>query len=104
MNGINLEYGDISETPEKRQDFAEDMWEICSDWNDVAIKILEKLLKPVSVQHAIARIVNEQKTFKHWSVHSNPLVRKHLKYKPFPYQVETIYEASYVIYEHGFVY
>ena len=103
----NIEYADVFAVPTgpatddagraaiDRQEEAERVWDAGTDWNADAIEILERLLKPVTAEDALARTIAEQRGFAPWR-------RKVLARPPLPYQADLVYEASATVYEHGF--
>ena len=83
----------------ERKKIADAIWEVSVDWNAEAIKILESLLRPVTTQDAVARLIHEQKSFAPWCVANRTDA---IKREPLVHQADIVYEASSVTYEHGF--
>ena len=62
----NIEYADGLDTgshelQEERRKVAEQIWEASVDWTKEALEILDKLIRPVSAELAVARTIVEQK-------------------------------------------
>jgi Type III restriction enzyme, res subunit len=99
----NIEYADGLETgthalqPE-RQKAAEQIWENSVDWNAAALEILDKLIKPVTAEDAVARMICEQKGFKPWLTGDRKDITSHTLYG---YQQDLTYEACSIVYDHG---
>lgn len=104
MHG-NVEFADnaIMGSPEDaaRKHTAEKIWDACSDWNDEALEILDSLLVSGSLRSVISAIVREQKGFAPWRAERIADITGRA---PLPHQVEMVYEASSIAYEHGFVF
>lgn len=84
---------------EQRRRVAEAIWDSGEDWNAAALEILERLLKPVSAQEAVARAIAEMKTFSLWAPTDET---SNAPYPLMPYQVEMTMESCYMVYEHGY--
>ncbi len=109
---LNVEYDDdlrvdaddemVRAGAKGRQAFSETIWDVSTDWNQEALEVLRRLLRPVSAEDAVARTVAEQKGFRPWRIDllENPAAVT--GYPPLPYQVDLIYEAASIVYEHGF--
>ncbi|MDV7144735.1 hypothetical protein R3X27_18800 [Tropicimonas sp. TH_r6] len=99
----NIEYADglstgSHELQEERQKAAEQIWEASVDWTKEALEILDRLIRPVSTELAVARTIVEQKGFGPWlNGNRQEITGKTL----FDYQQELIYEAAAITYEHG---
>lgn len=99
----NIEYADGLDTgshelEEERRKAAEQIWEASVDWTKEALEILDKLIRPVSAELAVARTIVEQKGFKPWLSGDRTEITGH---KLYDYQQELTYEASAITYEHG---
>lgn len=99
----NIEYADgllsgSHELEEERQKAAEQIWEASVDWTKEALEILDKLIRPVSAELAVARTIVEQKGFKAWLSGGRTEITGH---KLYDYQQELTYEAAAITYEHG---
>jgi len=99
----NIEYVDdlvtgSHELEEERQKVAEQIWEASVDWTKEALEILDKLIRPVTAELAVARTIVEQKGFQPWRSGTRKEITGHQLYD---YQQELTYEASAIIYEHG---
>lgn len=99
----NIEYADGLEAgshqlQEERRKAAEQIWQASVDWTKEALEILDKLIRPVSTEFAVARTIAEQKGFGPWlNGDKKDITGKVL----FDYQQELTYEASAITYEHG---
>ena len=67
----NIEYADGLYTGShdlqlERTQAAEQVWDVSVDWNTEALEILDKLIKPVTAEDAMARMISEQKGFEPW--------------------------------------
>lgn len=99
----NIEYADGLEAGShdlqiERTQAAEQVWEASVDWNNEALEILEKLIKPVTAEDAMARMISEQKCFEPWLTGQRQSITGH---KLFGYQQELTYEACSITYDHG---
>ncbi len=99
----NIEYADGLDTGShslqvERTKAAEQVWEVSTDWNDEAIEILDKLIKPVTAEDAMARMIAEQKGFAPWLTGNRKEITTHTL---FDYQQELTYEACSIVYDHG---
>ena len=99
----NIEYADglgtgSHELEEERQKAAEQIWEASVDWTKEALEILDKLIRPVTAELAVARTIVEQKGFQPWLSGNRTEITGHQLYD---YQQELVYEASAITYEHG---
>ncbi len=99
----NIEYADglgtgSHELEGERQKAAEQIWEASVDWTKEALEILDKLIRPVSAELAVARTIIEQKGFQPWLSGDRTEITGHELYD---YQQELTYEASAITYEHG---
>ncbi|AML50195.1 hypothetical protein RC74_01960 [Falsihalocynthiibacter arcticus] len=99
----NIEYADglssgSHELEGERQKAAEQIWEASVDWTKEALEILDKLIRPVSAELAVARTIVEQKGFAPWLSGDRTEITGHSLYD---YQQELTYEASAITYEHG---
>ncbi len=102
----NIEYSDGIDTgshklEEERRKAAEQIWEASVDWAKEALEILDKLIRPVSAELAVARTIVEQKGFQPWLSGDRTEITGHTLYD---YQQELTYEASAITYEHGIVF
>lgn len=99
----NIEYADglaagSHALEAERQLAARRIWDASVDWTKEALEILDKLIRPVSAEFAMARTVVEQKGFTPWlSGNRSEITGKKL----YDYQQELTYEASAITYEHG---
>jgi hypothetical protein len=99
----NIEYADGLDTgshelQEERRKAAEQIWEASVDWTKEALEILDKLIRPVSAELAVARTIVEQKGFEPWLSGDRTEITGH---KLYDYQQELTYEAAAITYEHG---
>ncbi|SHK48445.1 Type III restriction enzyme, res subunit [Shimia gijangensis] len=99
----NIEYADSIDTGThdfqiERKKAAEQAWEASLDWNSEALEILDKLIKPVTAEDAMARTISEQKGFAPWLTGDRKEITTHTL---FGYQQELTYEACSIVYEHG---
>ena len=99
----NIEYADglgagSHKLEEERQKAAEQIWEASVDWTIEALEILNKLIRPVSAELAVARTIVEQKGFQPWLSGDRTEITGNELYD---YQQELTYEASAITYEHG---
>jgi hypothetical protein len=93
--------GPAQEAAKERRTAAELIWSSSVDWNAEALEILEALLRPVCPEDAMARLLHEQTSFRPWSMnHLADVVGRN----PFAHQVDLVYEASHIAYEHGFAF
>ncbi len=90
-----------SDVAKDRQDVAEEIWHASVDWNAEALEILEALLRPVTTADGIARAIHEQTSFAPWRVETQPEIAGR---RPLPHQADLVYEASSIVYEHGFAF
>ena len=101
----NVEYADRfvkgSDAYEDRRRESERFWECGRDWNAEALEILDRLLRLVTPEMALARTIHELRSFEPWDVSSN---RHTTGRPPAPYQSDLVYEAASTIYEHGFAF
>ncbi len=99
----NIEYADGLDTgshelqPERTQ-AAEQIWDVSADWKSEALEILDKLIKPVTAEDAMARMISEQKGFEPWITGDRKDITGHTLYD---YQQELTYEACSITYDHG---
>ncbi|WP_425046500.1 DEAD/DEAH box helicase family protein [Primorskyibacter sp. S87] len=99
----NIEYADGLDAGSHalqpvRQRAAEQIWECSVDWNAEALEILDKLIKPVSAEDAVARMICEQKGFQPWLTGDRKDITSHTLYA---YQQDLTYEACSIVYDHG---
>ncbi|WP_282021817.1 DEAD/DEAH box helicase family protein [Ruegeria faecimaris] len=99
----NIEYADdldagTHELQVERTEAAEQAWDVSVDWNTEALEILEKLIKPVTAEDAMARTISEQKGFEPWLTGARKEITSHTL---FGYQQELTYEACSIVYDHG---
>ncbi len=99
----NIEYADdldagTHELQVERTEAAEQAWDVSVDWNTEALEILEKLIKPVTAEDAMARTLSEQKGFEPWLTGARKEITSHTL---FGYQQELTYEACSIVYDHG---
>ncbi|WP_170790468.1 hypothetical protein [Ruegeria lacuscaerulensis] len=99
----NIEYADdldagTHELQVERTEAAEQAWDVSVDWNTEALEILEKLIKPVTAEDAIARTISEQKGFEPWLTGDRKEITGHTL---FGYQQDLTYEACSIVYDHG---
>ncbi len=99
----NIEYADdldagTHELQVERTEAAEQAWDVSVDWNTEALEILEKLIKPVTAEDAMARTISEQKGFEPWLTGDRKDITSHML---FGYQQELTYEACSIVYDHG---
>ncbi|WP_424931223.1 DEAD/DEAH box helicase family protein [Amaricoccus macauensis] len=99
----NIEYADgldrgSHELQLERAHAAEQIWEVSTDWNAEALSILDSLIKPVTAEHAMARMIAEQKGFEPWLTGTRQQITGHTL---FDYQQELTYEACAIVYDHG---
>lgn len=102
----NIEYADglakgSHELELERKTSAEQIWEASVDWNAEALEILGKLIKPVTAEDAVARMIAEQRGFAPWLTGNRQEITGHTLYG---YQQELVYEACSTAYEHGMVF
>lgn len=99
----NIEYADSLDTDSHelqhaRAHAAEQIWDASSDWTAEALEILDRLIKPVTAEDAMARMIVEQKGFEPWlSGNRHEITGQKL----YDYQQELVYEACSIIYDHG---
>lgn len=99
----NIEYADgldigSHELQVERTRAAEQIWDVSVDWNAEALEILDKLIKPVTAEDAMARTISEQKGFEPWLTGGRKEITTHTL---FGYQEELTYEACSIVYDHG---
>ena len=99
----NIEYADGLDTGShelqlERTKAAEQIWEVSTDWKNEALEILDKLIKPVTAEDAMARMISEQKGFEPWITGNRKDITSHTLYE---YQQELTYEACSITYDHG---
>ena len=99
----NIEYADGLDTGShklqlERTQAAEQVWDVSVDWNKEALEILDKLIKPVTAEDAMARLISEQKGFEPWLTGQRKSITGHTL---FGYQQELTYEACAIAYDHG---
>ncbi|WP_170592146.1 DEAD/DEAH box helicase family protein [Ruegeria arenilitoris] len=99
----NIEYADTLEAGSndlqiERTRTAEKIWEASVDWTNEALEILDKLIKPVTSEDAMARMISEQRGFRPWRTRYRKGITGHTLFK---YQEELVYEACSIVYEHG---
>jgi len=99
----NIEYADGLDTGShdlqlERTQAAEQVWDVSVDWNTEALEILDKLIKPVTAEDAMARMISEQKGFEPWLTGQRQSITGHTL---FGYQQELTYEACSIAYDHG---
>lgn len=99
----NIEYADGLDTGAhdlqiERTKAAEQAWEASVDWNTEALEILDKLIKPVTAEDAMARTISEQRGFSPWLTGDRKEITTHTL---FGYQQELTYEACAIVYDHG---
>ena len=99
----NIEYVDgfdagTHELQVERTETAEQVWDVSVDWNAEALEILDKLIKPVTAEAAMARTISEQKGFEPWLTGDRKGITSHTL---FGYQQELTYEACSIVYDHG---
>ncbi|WP_108839458.1 DEAD/DEAH box helicase family protein [Tateyamaria sp. Alg231-49] len=99
----NIEYADdldagTHELQVERTEAAEQAWDVSVDWNTEALEILEKLIKPVTAEDAMARTISEQKGFEPWLTGDRKEITSHTL---FGYQQELTYEACSIVYDHS---
>ncbi|MGX9353494.1 DEAD/DEAH box helicase family protein (plasmid) [Shimia sp. W99] len=99
----NIEYADGLDTGShelqvERTKAAEQVWDASVDWNEEALEILDKLIKPVTAEDAMARMISEQKGFDPWLTGDRKEITTHTL---FGYQQELTYEACSIVYDHG---
>jgi hypothetical protein len=97
----NIEYADglvtgSHELEEERQKVAEQIWGASVDWTKEVLEILDKLIRPVTAELAVARTIVEQKGFQPWLSGDRTEITGH---KLYDYQQELTYEASAITYE-----
>ena len=85
-----------------RRNAAERFWKCGADWSDDAVQILDALLKGVSPEQAVARIICDMRGFEPWQPRGgNEIGEGHTLLK---YQRDLIYEANATVYEHSFAF
>ena len=99
----NIEYADGLDAGShdlqlERTQAAEQVWGVSVDWNKEALEILDKLIKPVTAEDAMARMISEQKGFEPWLTGQRQSITGHTL---FGYQQELTYEACSIAYDHG---
>ncbi|MDE0591384.1 DEAD/DEAH box helicase family protein [Halocynthiibacter sp. C4] len=99
----NIEYADDLDNGShdlqlKRTQSAEQVWDASVDWSEEALEILDKLIKPVTAEDAMARMIAEQTGFEPWLTGQRQSITGHTL---FPYQQELTYEACSIVYDHG---
>ncbi len=99
----NIEYADgldagSHELQVERTRAAEQIWDASADWTKEALEILDRLIKPVTAEDAMARMISEQKGFEPWLTGGRREITGHTLYG---YQQELTYEACSITYDHG---
>lgn len=99
----NIEYADGLDTGShdlqlERTQAAEQVWDVSVDWNKEALEVLSKLIKPVTAEDAMARMISEQKGFEPWLTGQRQAITGHTLYG---YQQDLTYEACSIAYDHG---
>lgn len=84
-----------------RREIAERVWRCGIDWSTDALEILDGLLRVVTPQHAVARVIDEMHGFGPWRIDGN---RQNTERLPLSFQSELVYEAAATVYEHGFTF
>lgn len=86
---------------ENAHQFSEQIWNACVDWNATALELLEDVFRVVPAPQAVRTITDEHRSFPPWMAErlSDVIGRE-----PLPHQCEMVYEASSIVYEHGFVF
>ena len=100
---FNIEYADgldvgSHELQLERTQAAEQIWGVSADWKNEALEVLDKLIKPVTAEDAMARMISEQKGFEPWITGDRQDITGHTLYE---YQQELTYEACSITYDHG---
>lgn len=99
----NIEYADgldagSHELQIERTRAAKQIWDVSADWTAEALEILDRLIKPVTAEDAMARMISEQKGFEPWLTGERRGITGH---KLYGYQQELTYEACSITYDHG---
>lgn len=94
--------GDTRQLAQARIDLAERIWDASNDWTDEALEILRTLLRPVTAEDAVCRLLAEQQGFGPWRVDRLPDPAAITGRPALPHQVALVHEASSIIWEHGF--
>ena len=109
----NIEYADelrcgSQDAPhplaQARIELAERIWQASTDWTDTALEILQALLRPVTAEDAVCRILAEQTGFPPWRVDRLDDPSAIVGRPALPHQVALVHEASAIAYEHGFAF
>jgi hypothetical protein len=83
-----------------RAEAAEDAWEFGRDWTQEALEILERLLRWVSPEDAMAKVIHGMTHFEPWLAKGSS--RPGMRHPPLQMHERLIHEAMQSCYEYGF--